>query len=64
MTVALDVFVAMFRHLEATAQGQQDWAEATEVEEVNVLGDASDKFWDLFCGPRTHAYSLFRNVKR
>ncbi|MFE7712355.1 putative quinol monooxygenase [Streptomyces sp. NPDC057486] len=55
---------AMFRHLEATAEGQKEWAEATEVEEVNVLGDASDRFWDLFGSPRTHAYSPFRNVKR
>lgn len=54
----------MFRHLEATAEGQKQWAEATEVEEVNVLGDASDRFWDLFGSPRTHAYSPFRKVKR
>ena len=28
-----------------------------------VLGDTSDRFWDLF-GGRTHANSLFQNVAR
>lgn len=55
---------AMWRHMEATAEGQKEWAEATEVEEVNVLGEASDRFCDLFGSPRTHSYAAFRKVRR
>jgi quinol monooxygenase YgiN len=45
---------AMFRHLEVTATGQQDWAESTDVLEVFVLGDATERFWNQFGGPHAH----------
>jgi hypothetical protein len=41
----------MFRHLELAAAGQADWAEATVVSEVFVLGDVSERFWNRFGGP-------------
>src|SRR5262249_13536219 len=42
---------AMFRHLELTAPGQQDWAESTEVLDVLVLGAVTERFWSQFGGP-------------
>ncbi|RKE07927.1 putative quinol monooxygenase [Catellatospora citrea] len=55
---------ALHRHMELTAQGQQDWAEAIELEDVVVLGEMSDKFWSLYGGPHAHGFQEFRRVAR
>ena len=51
---------ALHRHLEVTMDGQIKWAEATEVEQVIILGDMSKHFWNLYGNENTHGYSLFR----
>jgi quinol monooxygenase YgiN len=55
---------ALHRHLEVTMDGQIKWAEATEIEQVIVLGDMSERFWNLYGNENTHGYSLFRKIKR
>jgi quinol monooxygenase YgiN len=55
---------AMFRHLERTAVGQKEWAEATDVIDVLVLGAAGDRFWETFGGPLAHGFPLFRKAAR
>ncbi|MEV7388690.1 MULTISPECIES: antibiotic biosynthesis monooxygenase [unclassified Streptomyces] len=55
---------AMWRHLEVTQQGQAEWAEATQVEEVNVLGEPSERFWDTFGGNGPRVFAPFRKVNR
>jgi hypothetical protein len=44
--------------------GQIKWAEATEIEQVIILGDMSEHFWNLYGSENTHGYSLFRKIKR
>ena len=55
---------ALHRHLEVTMDGQIKWAEATEIEQVIILGDISEHFWNLYGNENTHGYSLFRKIKR
>ena len=55
---------ALHRHLEVTMDGQIKWAEATSIEQVIVLGDMSEHFWNLYGNENTHGYSLFRKIKR
>jgi len=55
---------ALHRHLEVTMDGQIKWAEATEIEQVIILGDMSEHFWNLYGNENTHGYSLFRKIKR
>lgn len=55
---------AMWRHLEVTAQGQEEWAAATAVEDVTVLGDVSEKFWEVFGAHGPRGFSAFRKVAR
>lgn len=55
---------AVHRHMEVTAPGQADWAAATDLEQVIVLGDMSEKFWNLYGGPHAKGYSPFRKIKR
>ena len=55
---------ALHRHLEVTMDGQIKWAEATEIEQVIILGDMSEQFWNLYGNENTHGYSLFRKIKR
>jgi hypothetical protein len=44
---ASDRHGALHRHLEVTIDGQTKWAEATSIEQVIVLGDMSEHFWNL-----------------
>ena len=55
---------ALHRHLEGTMDGQTKWAEAIEIEQVIILGDMSEHFWNLYGSENTHGYSLFRKIKR
>ena len=55
---------ALHRHLEVTKDGQIKWAETIEIEQVIVLGDMSEHFWNLYGSENTHGYSLFRKIKR
>ena len=55
---------ALHRHLEGTMDGQIKWAEVTEIEQVIILGDMSERFWNLYGSQNTHGYSLFRKIKR
>ena len=55
---------ALHRHLKGTMDGQTKWAEAIEIEEVIVLGDMSEHFWNLYGSENSHGYSLFRKIKR
>ena len=55
---------ALHRHLEGTMESQIKWAEATEIEQVIILGDMSERFWNLYGNEKTHGYSLFRKIKR
>ncbi|HEX8797911.1 MAG TPA: antibiotic biosynthesis monooxygenase [Terriglobales bacterium] len=55
---------ALHRHLEGTMESQIKWAKAIEIEQVIVLGDMSEHFWNLYGSENTHGYSLFRKIKR
>ena len=55
---------ALHRHLEGTMESQINWAKAIEIEQVIVLGDMSEHFWNLYGSENTHGYSLFRKIKR
>ena len=55
---------ALHRHLEFTKDGQIKWAEAAEIEQVIILGDMSERFWNLYGSEKTHGYSLFKRIKR
>ena len=55
---------ALHRHMEVTMDGQTKLAEAIEIEQVIILGDMSDHFWNLYGSENTHGYSLFRKIKR
>ena len=55
---------ALHRHLEGTMDNQIKWAESTEIEQVIILGDMSERFWNLYGSENTHGYSLFRKIKR
>jgi quinol monooxygenase YgiN len=55
---------AMFRHMELTAAGQKDWAIATEVIEVLVLGATTERFWNEVANPSASGYSLFRKAAK
>lgn len=53
---------AIWKHMEVTAAGQQDFAASTEMISVTMLGDLSDKFRESF-GVETN-YAPFRRVAR
>lgn len=55
---------ALHRHLEGTMEGQIKWSDATEIEQVIILGDMSERFWNLYGSEKTRGYSLFRKIKR
>lgn len=55
---------ALHRHMEVTVDGQIKWAEAIEIEQVIILGDMSERFWNLYGSENTHGYSLFRKIER
>ena len=45
-------------------ESQIKWAEAIEIDQVIILGDMSERFWNLYGNENTHGYSLFRKIKR
>ena len=55
---------ALHRHREGTMDIQIKWAEAIEIDQVIILGDMSERFWNLYGNENTHGYSLFRKIKR
>ena len=55
---------AIHRHLEGTMESQIKWAGAIEIEQVIILGDMSERFWNLYGNGNTRGYSLFRKIKR
>jgi quinol monooxygenase YgiN len=55
---------ALHRHLEGTMDSQIKWAEAVKIEQVIILGDMSERFWNLYGSENTHGYSLFRKINR
>ncbi|MDO0928944.1 hypothetical protein QQY24_27330 [Streptomyces sp. TG1A-8] len=50
--------------MEKTAEGQRDWAEATELVSLAALGPISQKFRDAFTGGEGVEWKPFRSVKR
>ena len=54
----------LHHHLEVTMEGQAKWVEAAEIEQVIILGEMSEHFWNLYGSENTHGYSLFRKIKR
>ena len=55
---------ALHRHLEGTMDSQTKWAEAVKIEQVIILGDMSERFWNLYGNENTRGYSLFRKIDR
>ena len=55
---------ALHRHLEGTMDNQVKWAETVEIDQVIILGDMSERFWNLYGNENTHGYSLFRKIMR
>ena len=55
---------ALHRHLEGTMDTQIKWADAVKIEQVIILGDMSERFWNLYGSENTHGYSLLRKIKR
>ncbi|WP_179023496.1 hypothetical protein [Streptomyces sp. IMTB 2501] len=55
---------ALWDRLWAEVQAEVDGLVSAGRNEVNVLSEASDRFWDLFGSPRTNASSPFQKVKR
>jgi quinol monooxygenase YgiN len=55
---------AMFRHIERTAAGQAEWAEATDVLDVLVLGATTPRFWNEVADSRATGYALYRRASR
>jgi quinol monooxygenase YgiN len=55
---------ALHRHLEGTMDNQIKWAEAIEIDQVIILGDMTERFWNLYGNENTHGYSLIRKIKR
>lgn len=53
---------AIWKHMEVTAAGQEDFAASTEMISVTMLGDLSEKFKETF-GVET-GYTAFRQVAR
>jgi quinol monooxygenase YgiN len=53
---------AIWKHMEVTAAGQQDFSDAAEILAVNILGDVSPKFRETY-GIATN-YTPFRRIAR
>ncbi|WP_249998602.1 antibiotic biosynthesis monooxygenase [Actinoplanes sp. M2I2] len=55
---------AIYRHLHVTAEGQADWAAATELLDIMVVGRLSQAFWDAYDSPVVSRYRRFREIAR
>ncbi|MFJ9375047.1 putative quinol monooxygenase [Streptomyces sp. NPDC101455] len=55
---------AVWKHMELTADGQKDHAEATEFIELTMVGNLTQKFRDTFLGGGGTDFRPFRNVSR
>lgn len=55
---------AVRRHMAVTAEGQADWAAATELLDLMAIGELSPAFWDDFDGPAVSKWSRFREAAR
>jgi quinol monooxygenase YgiN len=55
---------AIHRHLEVTAEGQADWAAATELLDLMAVGELSQDFWDAYDSPLVSKYHRFREAAR
>ena len=55
---------ALHRHLEGTMDNQIKWADSIEIDQVIILGDMSERFWNLYGNEKTQGYSLFRTINR
>jgi quinol monooxygenase YgiN len=51
-------------HLRVTADGQADWAAATELLEIRMVGPLSEAFLDEFSVPTSAQFQRFREVAR
>ncbi|MFJ9019750.1 putative quinol monooxygenase [Streptomyces sp. NPDC102259] len=55
---------AVWKHLELTADGQKDFAEATEMIHLTMVGNLTQKFRDTFLGGEGTDFKPFRSVSR
>jgi quinol monooxygenase YgiN len=55
---------ALWKHMEVTAAGQEDFNASTELESLTILGEMSEKFWEVFGGPGSVRYQPFRQITR
>ncbi|MFC9341508.1 putative quinol monooxygenase [Streptomyces sp. NPDC057020] len=55
---------AVWKHMELTADGQKDWAEATEMIQLTMVGNLTQKFRDVFLRGSGTDFKPFRSVSR
>jgi quinol monooxygenase YgiN len=55
---------ALWRHLEVTAEGQESFNAAAELQSFTALGQLSQKFWDAYGALGGTWYKRFRQVAR
>ena len=55
---------AIYKHLAVTAEGQAAWAEATELLEIDFIGDLSRESWERWRTPTATRYTRFRSIAR
>ncbi|MFI1358218.1 hypothetical protein ACH4TV_32255 [Streptomyces sp. NPDC020898] len=55
---------AVRKHMELTADGQKGWAEATEMIQLTMVGNLTQKFRDTFLGGAGTDFKPFRSVSR
>ncbi|WP_405427558.1 putative quinol monooxygenase [Streptomyces erythrochromogenes] len=55
---------AVWKHMELTADGQKDWAEATEMIQLTMVGNLTQEFRDTFLGGGGTEFRPFRRVSR
>jgi quinol monooxygenase YgiN len=55
---------ALSKHFKLTAEGQADWAAATDLINLVALGDPPADWFETHQIPRSTAYSKFRSVAR
>ncbi|WP_432013578.1 putative quinol monooxygenase [Streptomyces cucumeris] len=55
---------AVWKHLELTADGQKAWSEATELIQLTMVGDLTQRFRDQFLGGGGIDFKPFREISR
>ena len=55
---------AIRRHMTVTAEGQADWAAATELLDLMAVGELSPAYWADFDGPAVTKWSRFLEAAR